>query len=232
MKRFLFAGLMLASTVSAFAAEWSLKPVEGDVAHKWKQGIPNWTWDQKNPCSDNGVVWTLFHQDKLDSEKSGPFLPMKPGVAYNYTWVWVGQTDGKNPTAFYTSGKKLIAPPRTSQEKNGIGKAVGILFKPNAEGKYEIDISGKVSVSAPTAGHARVQIYTLDTSDQTVSLLKEANLNSPKGFRNYPSELKWKGEVVFGKNTVFVLRIQSVNPGYASCGGSTLAFEYFRVKSK
>ena len=30
MKRFLFAGLMLASTVSAFAAEWSLKPVEGD----------------------------------------------------------------------------------------------------------------------------------------------------------------------------------------------------------
>ena len=209
MKRFLFAGLMLASTVSAFAAEWSLKPVEGDVAHKWKQGIPNWTWDQKNPCSDNGAVWTLFHQDKLDSEKSGPFLPMKPGVAYNYTWVWVGQTDGKNPTAFYTSGKKLIAPPRTSQEKNG-----------------------KVSVSAPTAGHARVQIYTLDTSDQTVSLLKEANLNSPKGFRNYPSELKWKGEVVFGKNTVFVLRIQSVNPGYASCGGSTLAFEYFRVKSK
>lgn len=54
MKQLVLAGVMLASALSAFAAEWSLKPVEGNVAHKWKQGIPNWTWDQKNPCADRG----------------------------------------------------------------------------------------------------------------------------------------------------------------------------------
>lgn len=232
MRKYFSAVLALASAFAVQAAEWSLKPVEGDVAHKWKQGIPNWTWDRKNPYHDNGAVWTVFYQEKLDSEKSGPFLPMKPGTAYNYTWAWIGELDGKNPASLYTSGMKLTAPSRSSKEKNGIGKAVGFLFKPDANGRYEIDISGKVNVASPTAGHARVQIYTLDTSDQTVSLLKELNLNSPKGFRNYPSDLKWKGDVVFEKNTVFVLRIQSVNPGPASCGNSTITFDWFKVKRR
>lgn len=213
----------------AGAEEWSLKPAVGDVASGWKKEGANWTFELKNPLSDQGALWTLFTQNKESPRPDEDFSPMVGSIAFNYYNVWASEDmKARKCIAAYYKDFTLTSVPR---KDTGMGAAVGISFQPGRKGTYAVQVSGTARVQAPSCGFAVVEIYAIDLQTKMVSHIEDYSLNNKSGYGGYPDTFAWEGTVELAKESALVVRIMPSNPGPASCGYATLTFTKFDVKT-
>jgi len=223
----LLVGMLALFPLSVRAQDWTLPPTTGHAPAFWKDA-PNWTWDQKNPYEVNGGAWSLWVQTDKDPTLTSTYTPMVAGKAYGYFFVWrLGDNANDPPYAyrdFLLSTKALDAQPDS-------GPAAVLRFKAPADGQYTVDFAGKANVQNFTAGNAHLTAYILSADGQTGTQLSSWDLNAdkPGAFGGFPSAASYTAKVPLKKGDEFAVRIQTVNPGPASAGGSSFEFSHFTV---
>lgn len=221
-RRLLVASMViLALAFAGQAKEWSLPGINGHAPDVWV-GDRNWTKDLGNPMTDQGASWGLYYQ----IEAGGDFKPMVYGLAYNYTFVWrsseankLDEGHGDDPDCMYAEMKLNCTGGKTFP---GDGPGALVTFKAGSAGKFKLEAEGTASVQAPTAGNARLKVLVLDSALKTVKEVKVIDLKS-KDNASISETIELKGGESIG------VAIQSINPGPAGCGKSSISFTKFKV---
>lgn len=196
------------------AGTWELPGIFGHGPGVWQDGV-NWKWQQGNPMADNGASWALYYQEKPKSE----FNLMTKGLAYKYNFVWRDADDSFGP-AFMYQGKTLAS--TGGKVFPGKGPLAMVTFTPDTPGKFKIELDGAVTVAIPAAGHARLSIYVLDSAMKVIKEIKSADFKS-------------REKVAITKNISLAagerigIAIQSIHPGKASCGMSSIDFKKLSI---
>jgi hypothetical protein len=217
--------LLAAGGGHARAAEWKLMPITAHAPNVWNPA-PNWTYDIGNPATDNGAQWTLSAQTIKDPTLTSAYAPLEKATAWNYFYVWgIGNGDSHAYRDFILSAKALDGTPQS-------GPGTVIRFKPPAAGTYQADITATAKVQNPTAGHGRATIYILSADAGSATQLAQVDLNNgtPGAFGGFPATLSFHSAVPLKTGEELAVRIQTINPGPASAGTTSLTFTEFTVK--
>ena len=215
----------LAGAPASKAAEWNLQPITAHAPNVWK-AAPNWTYDAGNPLNDNGAKWTLSVQLDKDPTLTSTYTPLDKATAWTYFYVW-GAGGADLPYMyrdFILSSKAKDTTPQASP-------ATVLRFQPPSAGTYQVDIAGTIKVQNESAGNARATIYVLAADGSTATQLAVVDLNnaSPSAFGHYPDKLNYHAAIPLKKDEEVAVRIQTINPGPASAGSSSLTFDQFKV---
>lgn len=214
--------------------DWKLPGIFGNAGQGWMSdpcdaSMPTWTWDIGNPYPLPNASWTAAMQDEYNAPSLlSPYRNLISGLAYNYTRCWigpddVGQIDENHKYIEHTLSVNNLNP-------NCPGSAVAILLTVDAPGNYLVDIAARETwSSAPSAGYASVDIYTLGQNRSTATLLmnEHMNMNNAGGL---PNQFTFSQIVSLNAGDEIGVRLQSVNPGSGAIGFTSLAFDNFHVK--
>ncbi len=227
-------GFAIAATIAALfasasvrAAEWKLQPITAHAPNVWSEA-PNWNYELGNPMPDSGARWTLSAQVDKDPTLTSAYTPMVKATAWAYFYIWgIGNGDTHAYRDTILSAKALDGTPQ-------VGPASVIRFRPPAAGSYQVDIVAAVKVQNPTAGHGRATVYILSPDATSATQLASVDLNNgtPGAFGGFPSTLNFHSAVPLKKDEELAVRIQTVNPGPASAGTTSLTFSAFTVAGK
>ena len=221
-----FAAAVFTATPPSLADQWNLPPITGHAPAVWGDK-PNWLWSGGNPLTDNGATWTVSAQLDKDPQLTSPYTPMAQAVAWGYYYVWAL---GAKQQKIYWNMSLLTAPDDGTVQSS---PSSVITFQPPAPGTFTVDIAGTVSVQQPTAGHSHATVYTLAKDASSAKELLSVDLADAKSktIWNMPSNLSFHSTVTIKKDEQFAVRIQTVNPGNASAGHTSLDLTQFSIKS-
>lgn len=210
----------------ASANEWSLPGIFGHAPNIWQKTRDNWTWYKGNPYKVGSGEWSLAYQTGKNPELTTKYIKMQQGIAWDYHFVWRGDSKNKNPK-FYYLDKTLLA----SGIKGACsGPASAILFSASNKGTYQLELVGKVKVQCKTAGFARLTVYKLSADGKLAKKLKTVDLNNQGGYKGLPEKYAFSLEVILNVKEQLGVRIQTINPGPASAGKSSITFNKFKIK--
>ncbi|HEY3329426.1 MAG TPA: hypothetical protein VGK19_05355 [Capsulimonadaceae bacterium] len=220
---------LLAASLSpsiARAAEWKLVPITAHAPNVWKEA-PNWTYEAGNPMTDNGARWTLSAQTTKDPSLTATYTAMEKATAWKYFYVW--GLGAEQPHMY----RDMILSSKAADNTPQAGPSSVIRFRPPTAGTYKIDIVGTAVTQNPTAGHCRATIYILSPDASSATQLAAVDLNNgtPGAFGSFPNKLNYHSDVPLKKDEELAVRLQTINPGPASAGSSTLTFDTFTVST-
>ena len=228
-KALLFAGVCLFS-ISSWA--WELPACMGNAKDGWAAGDNIWRWDYGNPYPvDGGAEWTVATQNMVNPSGTDEYTPMEPSVLFGFLKGWAaGENSAADPKKFLyygekEEGRKLTATASVEGRFPEVSPASAVIFKAPNDGKYQVEIDGKVMVQNKSAGYAKVSVAILSNARTLETPLKSFELNSAGGFGEYGDTLSFSDTVEIKAGNEIVIRLQTVSPGHASAGSSTLVFK-------
>ena len=228
-KALLFAFAFLFS-ISSWA--WELPVCMGNAKDGWAAGDNNWRWDYGNPYPvEGGAEWTVATQNMVNPSGTDEYKPMEPSVLFGFLKGWAaGKNSATDPEKFLYFGeekeeRKLSASASLEGHFPQVGPTSVIIFKVPKDGKYQVEIEGKVTVQSKTAGYAKVSVAILSEARKQETPLKSFELNSAGGFGGYGDILSFSDTVEIKAGNEIVIRLQAVSPGPSSAGSSTIAFK-------
>ena len=219
--------LTVAATLASFACQagsWDLPPITGNAPNVWKDGR-NWTWNEGNPMTDNGAKWGVYYQSSADSAMK----PMVQGKAYNFHFVWRDEGDAFDPGTQY---KELALTCGSLPSGNGSGPKSAVVFQPDKAGTFKVELEGSIYVQNPSAGNALFTLAIVDGSANTVKEIKAVALNKKGGHGDYPDSVTLNESVQLGAGQGIAAILQSVNPGPATSGKSSVSFKKFKISGE
>ncbi|MBN2712675.1 MAG: hypothetical protein JXR97_09650 [Planctomycetes bacterium] len=230
MRLFIFALIFLNSVGFAAESVWKLSPINGNKEKGWAED-ENWTHAKKNPLSDNGAEWTLAVQEEKNPDLTAKYALMTEGSYVDYNHVWQFGPKAKDPAQKYMGN---ILSTRPDDKTAQSSRSSAILFRAPKSGSFSVTIKGTIAVQNPSAGHARITIYTLNKKRDKAEELAVFNLNKKAegAFGNFPDNFAFDKKIKLKKGEEFALRIQTVNPGNASAGTASVKLEEFRLATK
>jgi len=180
--------------------------------------------------TDKGAKWTVSYQPSKSDTMT--MKPMVQGTAWKFNFVWRDAGDGSDPEAMYF-GTCISGNAVSAKECPAVGPKSAVIFTPQASGKFKIEIeSSKVLVQAPSAGHARFTIAVVDAGVKTLKEIKSFEINVKGGYGDLPDSVTFADDIQLKEGESIAVFIQSVNPGPASCGKSSIEFKKFKVLSE
>ncbi|MDR3706761.1 MAG: hypothetical protein P4L33_00540 [Capsulimonadaceae bacterium] len=208
----------------ANAGEWNLAPITAHAPNVWA-GAPNWTYDGGNPLADHGAKWTLSAQRAKDPDLTSAYEPLVKATAWNYFYVWALGADQEH------AYRDFILSTKGADNTPQAGPSTAIRFRPPSAGTYQVDIVATAKVQNQTAGHARATVYILSADASSASQLASVDLNNPTpdAFGHFPDKLNYHAAVPLKKDEELAVRVQTINPGPASAGVSSLTFTQFKI---
>ena len=153
---------------------------------------------------------------------------IEPGTYVDFNFIWLGSEAGFDPQIRYCNSVLSTKPDDGTPQSSA---AAVILFKAPKKGLYKVEIDGKASVQNPSAGHAVLTIYLLKEKRSMADEIKVINLNTKKdgAFGGYPDSFTFSQDIQLDPSEELAVRIQTVNPGPASAGNSSVDFTKFTI---
>jgi hypothetical protein len=185
-----------------------------------------------NPMTDNGATWKVAYQDQTNPSANAPFLAMNKGTYVGFVRIWQGgEAVSRDPQIQYKSDCLSVRPSSNKAHKS---PSAAIIFSPEKQGQYSIDLKTKlVGVQSPTAGYANVELYILSTDGRIADMQQQERLNAkkPNAYgKTYPDRFDFQKSVKLEAGQELILRLQAINPGNASVGNCRLQIETFAVE--
>jgi hypothetical protein len=218
---------------SSFAQTWELPAIQGDQK-AWGTADDNWTWDRGNPLGlEDGTHWSVEMQTAAEPTLTSEYVPMEQGLLYNFVRAWTDGSEAFDPDQFYH--ERSLTTMSSSQEMGKFpenSKSSVVIFAPGKPGTFHVHILGKVNVQNKAAGHAALTVYTLASKRTVESQIDQQMCNAPQGEGGFPERFEFDRDVELADGQEFVLRIQTISPGQAPAGRSSIDFEKFSVVRK